>query len=251
MLVMMRHFPGIALSLLAGALLPAQQGPGPIPLAVTGLESSAPLTITGKLDGLKLEVHVALQPGWHLYGKDTGRGRPVRIELERGSAYAAAGPLQMPMDEKGEITGAADLVLPLRKSAAHSGLLARFSFMACDALECLPPMEVGLATPANVLLVVVEPGARADRISAFLTQRGFHTSVTTYDRVQAAACDASDVVVADSPTFEKLEGSKGQRRAVDEAARRFPNTSAPLITVGFLGTELLKAQKVSMASGYV
>src|SRR5262249_6436439 len=121
----------------------------------------------------------------------------------------------------------------------------------CDALECLPPMTVELSTQANVLLVAVERSERAERIAAFLTGRGFHVSTTTYDQVQQAECDASDVVIADSPTFNHLEGKKGQRSAADAAARRFPLTSAPLIAVGFLGTEVLKAQKVSMASGYV
>jgi len=244
----MRHALLVA-AVLTAALLPAQQAPAP--LQVTGLDQAAPLKMTATLDGLQLKVHVALDAGWHLYGRDTGGGQPVRVDLEPGSAFAAAGPLQVPMDAKGEINGKAELVLPLRRTGPHQSLLARCSFVTCDALQCLPPMAVELCNQPNVLLVAVERGARADRIAAFLTSRGLHTTTTTYEEVQPADCDASDVVIADSPTFNHLEGRKGQRSAADAAARKFPLTSAPLICVGFLGTELLKAQKVSMASGYV
>jgi hypothetical protein len=244
----MRHALLVAAAL-AAALLPAQQAP--VPLAVTGLDKAAPLKMTATLDGLQLKVQIALDAGWHLYGRDTGGGQPVRVELEPGSAFAAAGPLQVPMDAKGEITGKAELVLPLRRTGAHPGLLARCSFVTCDALECLPPMDVQFSNQPNVLLVAVGRGERADRIAAFLTSRGFHTTTTTYDEVQLAQCDASDLVIADSPTFDDLGARTGQRAAADAAARRFPLTSAPLICIGFLGTELLKAQKVSMASGYV
>jgi len=233
------------------AVLPAQQTPVPIKLAVSGLDDSAPLTMAATLDGERLKVQVVLQTGWHLYGKDNGNGQPVRIELLPGSAFAAAGPLQMPMDDKGEITGKAELVLPLRHTGAHAGLLARCSFMTCDALQCLPPMAVEISTAPAALLVVVERGERADRIASFLTEHGFRTTVTTYDKVQAAECDASDVVIADSQTFNQLEGKKGQRRDAIAAVDKFPLTRAPLVAVGFLGTQLLKAQKVSMSSGYV
>jgi hypothetical protein len=155
------------------------------------------------------------------------------------------------MDDKGEITGKAELVLPLRHTGAHAGLLARCSFTTCDALQCLPPMEAVISTAPTVLLVVVERGERADRIASFLAEHGFRTTVATYDKVQAAECDASDVVVADSTTFNQLEGKKGQRRDALAAVEKFPLTRAPLVAVGFLGTQLLKAQKVSMASGYV
>jgi hypothetical protein len=168
-----------------------------------------------------------------------------------GSAFAAAGPLQVPMDDKGEITGKAELVLPLRHTGTHAGLLARCSFMTCDALQCLPPMAVEMSTEPTALLVVVERGERADRIAAFLAEHGFRTTVTTYDKVKGAECDASDVVIADSPTFNQLEGRKGQRRDAIAAVDKFPLTRAPLVAIGFLGTQLLKAQKVSMASGYV
>jgi len=60
------------------AVLPAQQTPVPIRLAVSGLDDSAPLTMAATLDGERLKVQVALQAGWHLYGKDTGNGQPVR-----------------------------------------------------------------------------------------------------------------------------------------------------------------------------
>lgn len=224
--------------------LPAQATPVPIPLAVTGLDAQAPLTLAATLDGLQLKVQVALQPSWHLYGKDTGNGQPVRIDIRPGSVFKAAGPLQVPMDGKGEVTGKAELILPLHRTTAGNSLLAQCSFMVCDPLQCLPPMTVELATPPTVLLVVVERGARADRIAAFLTERGCRPTLITYKEVQVAECDASDLVVADSPTFGKLKGQTG-------VSRQFPLTSAPVIAIGLLGTELLKAQKVSMASGYV
>ena len=224
----------------------------PVPLTVKGLPEQAPLTVAAVRDGLVLQVQVKLQPGWHLYGRDTGGGQPVAIELGAG-AFAAAAALQTPMDKEGLITGDAELKLPLRRVADGESLRATMKFMVCDALQCLPPITLTLATPdaggaalgpAKVLLVAIDDGERTQRIAAFLTARGFVPTVTTYAKVTAQDCDASDLVLADSPTFGQCKGQSAKGKA-------FPETSAPVVAVGFLGTVLLEAQKVAMACGYI
>ncbi len=199
---------------------------------------------------MQLDIVVDLKPSWHLYGRDTGGGEPVTVEIT-GGAFTASGALSIPMDEKGEVTGRATLHLPLRRIAAGNELRARLHFMLCDALECLPPITLTLTTaatkadpPIKVLLVAVDKEERTQRIEAFLKTRGFDTAVTTYADLRAEDCDRAEVVLADSPTFRL---TKGQLPNV----RKFPATTTPVIAVGFLGTELLKAQKVAMTSGYI
>jgi hypothetical protein len=148
------------------------------------------------------------------------------------------------MDHKGEITGDAELVLPLQRVAEGDALRATFRFIVCDALRCLPPMELEIATPPSVLLVAIADDERSARIAAFLTQRGFRVDVTTYAKVAAAECDAHDLVIADSPTFN-------QTKAGRSGAQKFPLTRTPMIAVGFLGSQVLVAQKVTMACGYI
>jgi hypothetical protein len=230
------------------------QGPSPQAAALTvkGLPTAAPLQVAASLRGLELQVQVTIDAGWHLYARDTGGGQPVRIEIGPGSAFAAAGALQTPMDDKGQITGSATLALPLQKAPAGAGLRATMKFMVCDELQCLPPMQLELSLPPasesalSVLLVAVDESERTARIAAFLVERGFRTDVTTYAKVQQAECDAHDVVLADSPTFGQCGG-----KATLEDVKKFPATASPIVAVGFLGTQLLVAQKVAMASGYI
>jgi len=239
-------------SLLAVGPLAQQPVPArPVILTVRGMPDEAPLTVTAVRDGLMLQVSVDLQAGWHLYGRDTGGGQPVTIEI-RGGAFGAAGELQTPMDKDGLITGIAALRLPLRSMGAGEDLRATLRFAVCDALQCLPPITLQLGTPdatatlppAKVLLVAIDEGERTQRIAAFLTERGFLPTVTTYANVTAKDCDAHDVVLADSPTFHQCKGMSGKAKA-------FPETSTPIVAVGFLGTQLLVGQKIAMACGYI
>ena len=239
--------------LAAGATAQDAAKAPPVALTVTGLPQKAPLTVAAARDGLALRVTVKIAPDWHLYGRDTGGGQPVAITVDSGG-FAAAGALQTPMDKEGLITGDAELVLPLRRAGDGDNLRATMKFMICDALLCLPPMTLTLATPdagaaaalppAKVLLVAVDESERTQRIAAFLKERGFVPTVTTYAKVTAEACDASDVVLADSPTFNQTKGARA-------AAMKFPETSAPVIAVGLLGTVVLEEHKVAMACGYI
>jgi hypothetical protein len=250
---MLRPVLAFVLASLATAGLAAQgSSPQPATLTVKGLPAAAPLQVAATLQGLELQVQVTIDAGWHLYARDTGGGQPVQIEIGAGSAFAAAGALKTPMDDKGQITGSATLALPLQQAPAGAGLRATMKFMVCDELQCLPPMQLELALPAardavpSVLLVAIDESERTARIAAFLTERGFRTDVTTYAKVQQAECDAHDVVLADSPTYGHF-GGKGTL----EDAKRFPATASPIVAVGFLGTELLESQKVAMACGYI
>ena len=215
-------------------------------LEVADLATGAPLQITAERAGLELRIHVALQPGWHLYGRDTGNGQPVTVTLAADRGFAATGPLVTPMAANGEITGNATLTLPLRQTGAGTAMAATLQFMVCDALQCLPPMTVALTSknPPRVLLVAVDTSERTARIAAFLHARGLPTTTTTWADVTAAVCDAHDVVLADSPTF-------GQTRGKKIPATKFPETATPIVAVGFLGTQLLEAQRVAMACGYI
>jgi hypothetical protein len=217
------------------------------PLDVTGLSETAPLTVTASATESELIVDVALESEWHLYGRDVGGGRPVSVAIDEGGAFAAAGPLDCPMDERGEIAGNARLVLPIERIAPGTGLHAVFSLQVCDALQCLEPMQVELSgdvAPVSLLLVVAERDDRAQRIEEWLRSRDFEVDVATYADVTLEACDASDVVVADSDYF----GRHGVDR---ELMRAFPRTSAPIVAVGFIGTELVEAHGVAMTSGYI
>lgn len=215
-------------------------------LHIADLPADAPLRITAERADLELRIAVVLQTGWHLYGKDTGNGQPVRITLAADCDFTAAGPLVTPMADNGEITGTATLTLPLRQGGAGTALAATLQFMVCDALQCLPPMTVTLTSgqPPRVLLVAIDTSERTTRIAAFLQARGLPTTTTTYAEVTAAACDAHDVVLADSPTFGQVRGKK-------VPAAQFPATATPIVAVGLLGTQLLEAQNIAMACGYI
>ena len=224
-------------------------------LTLTGLEADAPLRLAASATPEQLTLRVELKDGWHLYGRDTGNGQPVTVEIQKDSAFVAAGRLRAPMNDQGEIVGEAELTLPLRRAGTGDALRARIQFMVCDPLQCLPPMTVlvagtvptaaptAAATPA-VLLVAVASDARSTRIADFLRQRGFRPTVTTYAAVTKEQCDAHDVVIADSPYFKQAGGAR-------KDAMRFPETATPMVAVGFLGSQVLVAQKVTMACGYI
>ena len=219
-------------------------------LAVEGLPDNAPLTVkaTATTDGLT--VHVAMRSGWHLYARDVGGGRPVAVTLESGAASARS--LVLPPDEDGKLKGSFDLVLPLKGAAAGAPVVARFDFMACDPLMCMPPMtvslkgQVGAASGSlKVLLVADVRDDHSARVAAFLGAHGFTPTVTTYGEVTTSLCDAHDVVVADSKLFGKYE------RGALPSVRGFPRTTTPIVAVGFFGTELVEGQGLAMTSGYI
>jgi len=115
----------------------------------------------------------------------------------------------------------------------------------CDALQCLPPIElrlVGEVELLSIFVVVDQVDKRAERIKAFLESEGFRPELTTYAAATLEACDAHDVVVADSKPF-------GQGERVGVSA--FPRTTSPIIAVGFLGTQLIEAHGLAMSSGYI
>lgn len=219
-------------------------------LRVSGLTEDDPLQVRATATTDALEVEVVLADEWHLYGRDTGNGKPIEFTARKGSSFAPAGKPTAPMDGKGEITGTARIRVPLRRTADGTTVDIAFRFMVCDPLQCLPPHEVllqgdlGAAAPMRVLLAVVERGERSARIATWLEEQGVACTVATYAEVTAEQCDSSDVVVADSPYF-------GQSRGARAAVQKFPQTTAPVVAVGFLGTQLLEANKIAMACGYI
>ena len=237
------HLPIVRILSVLALLLAPTIAQGEHALVVRGLPADAPLTVVAGHDGATLRIVADLKAGWHLYGRDVGGGQPVAVTVT-GGAFVAAGALRTPMDDAGQITGKATLELPLRRTASGDGLTATMEFMVCDALQCLPPIELALATPLPVLLVAVDDGERTQRIAGFLRDRGCAPTVTTYATVTAAQCDAAAVVIADSPTFKQVRASKVRVADV-------PATDTPIVAVGLLGTQLLVANKVTMACGYI
>lgn len=212
------------------------------------LPADAPLAVWASATPEALTLDVRLKPEWHLYAADVGGGQPVSVTVEHKSDFVAAGALVVPEAKDGQLLGTFRLVLPLKRQGRGHKLQARFDFMACDPLSCLPPMSVRLTgelRPLNVLVVVDKEDARSKRIVEFLRGGGMAPTVTTYAKVDRRACDACDVVLADSKRFRENEkGSVGRARA-------FPQTTSPIVAVGFLGTELIEGQKIAMTSGYI
>jgi hypothetical protein len=239
-----RHLAKVLLALcLVAATARAQHA-----VEIDDLPDDAPLALWSSATADALTLEVRLKPEWHLYAADVGGGQPVSVTVERGSDFVAAGPLVVPEAKDGKLHGKFRLVLPLKRKGRGDALRARFDFMACDPLSCLPPMSVRLTgelRPLKVLVVVDAEDARSKRIVDFLRDGGMAPTVTTYAKVDTRACDAHDVVLADSKLFRKnVKGSVGR-------ARGFPQTASPIVAVGFLGTELIEGHKIAMTSGYI
>ncbi len=114
----------------------------PIQLEARELQGGDHFTLTGSATETLLTLEVRIQDGWHMYGRPTGGGVPVNLEILEGSNFAAAGKQTVPMDEKGELKGVVKITLPLKRTSPGGALHVRFSYMVCDALMCLPPSEV-------------------------------------------------------------------------------------------------------------
>jgi hypothetical protein len=238
-----------AVLLVAALMTPARAQK---PLTVEGLLDDEVFEITARATARELVLDLAVKPEWHLYASGSPGGQPIAFEAVEGSAFAPAGSPRARANEKGEITGKTRVTVPLRRAREGRKLAIRFHYMTCDALHCRPPRSLTIAgavaapsAPAlRILLVTAEGGERSKRITAFLKGRGFGVTTATYATVTQDACDQADVVVADSPPFRS-------GRNATRLARKFPKTASPLIAVGFLGTELLEAHKVTMACGYI
>ena len=89
----------------------------------------------------------------------------------------------------------------------------------------------------------------AARIKSFLEARGFSCNVTHFKDVSKKACDRHDLVLTDSPNADKAASRTSM--SARKHAIAFPETKSPIITTGFLGTELLEAHKIAMACGYI
>jgi len=239
----------LALALLAGAL--AAQGN----LVVTGMPDRAPFTVEATADPARLVVQIDLKEGWHAYARDVGGGEPISLTVSKGSAFAGVGKLHLPKDEGGELHGRVKITQWLRpvadaKTATdedHRVVSATLNLMVCDAMQCLPPIELtirGKVEPLRVLLVTSSEDEHAARIGKFLTERGFVVKATTYPQVDAKTCDAQDLIVADSKLFRQ-DGEGGRK------ARDFPRTRTPIVAVGFLGHLIIEAHGLAMTSGYI
>lgn len=191
-------------------------------------------------------VDLAIVEGWHAYARDVGGGMPLAIELAADCDFVVSGKLKIPAAHDGKVTGKARWQLPIKARGAGKNLRAVVTFQVCDELECLAPAEVELQSgpPMSVLLVVDAIDERSQRIREMLTEHGITSSQTTYEEVKGALCDSHDVVLADSKLFR-------QGKKIRDLVLNFPQTTSPIVAVGFYGTELVEAHKVAMTSGYI
>lgn len=229
--------------------LEVPQPTGATELSVTGIPEDAPISIEASATATNVNFELTLEPEWHVYSRDVGGGQPVSVTLSSLSGVIAKGELELPSTPSGKLSGSVPISLPigLGPSGASRRLEGSLKLQVCDALMCLPPMEVhfgGEIPKLRVLLVVGEHDDRTTRIDDWLAGRGFETSVKTYADVEASDCDACDVVLADSNVFGKTSASRAD-------VRRFPQSQTPLVAVGFNGTELIESHEIAMTSGYI
>lgn len=216
-------------------------------LEITGLPDDAPFSVTAWADASRLVIDLHLRSDWHAYSRDVGGGEPLRISFAKDSGIHALGKLRLPKDHEGQLTGHVRIEQWIRVDEGSHQLDATLDFMVCDAMRCLPPIQLclrGKITPLRVLLVTSGKDAFTERIHAFLVKRGFEASVSTYDTVDVDTCDRHDLVLAASKLFR--EDGKGGRKASS-----FPRTQRPIVAVGFLGTRLIENHGLAMASGYI
>ncbi|MFT5732648.1 MAG: hypothetical protein ACJA2W_001661 [Planctomycetota bacterium] len=214
-------------------------------VSISGVPEDAPFKVRATVDRARLVIDFSFERGWHAYARDVGGGDPVRLRMTAADVPSILGELRFPETLKGELDGNRRLVQHLQLDEGQTDVNVTLSLTVCDALECLPPMEltlVGKVEPLSVLVVVVTKDDRAERIKAFLTEEGFAPKVVAYKDVTTQTCDAHDVVVADSKLF-------GQGERVD--IRKFPETKSPIVAIGFLGTDLIEAHGLAMTSGYI
>jgi hypothetical protein len=217
------------------------------PLDITGLEEQIPVAIRASATDYALVVDLTFEKDWHAYSRDVGGGQPVQIVLDRECGFESTGFLEAPGDEKGLLSNKVRLTLPMKPKGKGRDLRARLELQVCDALQCLAPMSLtlsGVVKRNTILLVFAKKDERADRIVTWLTKRHFDVVTELYTSVTHQACDSRDLVICDSELFQK----HGVSVAV---AREFPRTKAPMIAVGFLGTQIAAAHGLAMTSGYI
>ena len=111
--------------------------------------------------------------------------------------------------------------------------------------------EAGTAPPKLKLLVLTwDDKTYAGRIENFLKSEWFDCDIVEYTKVTKAQCDAHDMIVVDSPNTNMTVWTDILKR-YQGAMANFPETDRPIFATGFLGTELYKAKKVSLACGYI
>jgi hypothetical protein len=195
----------------------------------------------------ELRLELRLADGFHAYARDVGGGGPVTLKLDPACGYEAAGPLLPPADKGGKVFGAAVWRLPIRPQRAGAELRATAWLQVCDELMCHAPERVELSGRPGGFPVLLVSGARDERsgrIADFLAARGLDVDVTTYAEATAAMCERAEVVLCDSKRFRETA-------KVREHVLAFPQTTTPIVAVGFFGTELVEAHGVAMTSGYV
>ncbi|MFT6081916.1 MAG: hypothetical protein ACI8UD_002132 [Planctomycetota bacterium] len=235
----------ISLRFVSWLLLACASAVAQIPLRVSDPEIEQ-ISLSAVITKDAVIVDLIIGEGWHAYSRDVGGGMPLRIQLAADCDFVATGKLKLPQAHEGKVTGKARWQLPIKLRGAGGDFRAVVTFQVCDELECLAPAEVELesAPPMNVLLVVDAEDERSSRIRDLLNQRGIICAITTYERVTTEICDYYDVVLADSKLFR--EGA-----SIRDFVLKFPQTVAPIVAVGFWGTELIEAHKVAMTSGYI
>src|SRR5579862_2123608 len=149
-----------------------------IVLAAMALAAAAPEPVEWKLtDGpgrpikpgahLSVTLQAKVQPGWHFYSlKPIANGPiPTRIWIPQGQPFMLAGIVQPPdallVQDPGfnmeveTYEGQTDFTLPLRVPSnldpGTQNLVVHVSYQACNNRLCLPPKEVKVSMPVEIV----------------------------------------------------------------------------------------------------
>lgn len=95
-----------------------------------------------------LTVELSLPEGWHVYGSDAANPEPTRLEIVHDGGLEFGAPVFVGGSGSGlqKLFGPVKIELPVTAKAGkplgYYFVHGKLRFMACDAAQCLPPMEL-------------------------------------------------------------------------------------------------------------
>ena len=173
----------IELTIEAGAVRPEHQGPPPaadavaLPEPETFREAQIALTpqpIAGRPgETVTIELEVAIDEGWHLYGAGETTGQPVSIAWTDTGSLVVSGEAEVPFGEphmtletesywvEGSATLRQNITVPGDAKPGTVMLAGRLDFMACTEEMCDPPALLTFTVPVVVGGEAVTPAQEA------------------------------------------------------------------------------------------
>ena len=95
-----------------------------------------------------LTVELSLPDGWHVYGPDAANPEPTRLEIVHDGGLEFGAPVFVGGSGSGpeKLFGPVKIELPVTAKAGkplgYYFVHGKLRFMACDAAQCLPPMDL-------------------------------------------------------------------------------------------------------------